>query len=301
MMDGYYAIGEAARLTGLSVKTIRYYANEGVVSPAIVSDNGYRLYSPSDLWRLGLVRLLRQLEFGLPEIRKIRNRSLDVPEIVLWQREVLDLQIQRLLRVRALLERIPAGVWGVESLVYLHTILEAMQMSKEQKEEWLAEHWSSAMIPEDAPESWRQSFLGQIKDSLPDDLTVEQAHAWGELQTVLADAGSAVHAAGRVDPVLWRPSGPRDRSERGGNRSGRSASPGNCRGLDRPVREGSPHDRNFRFRTTVLPVRRADGHRTQQTAVEHHAAAESRETATRLSGSTAHARRTAPQIVLCTA
>lgn len=187
MIDGYCAIGEAARLTGLSVKTIRYYANEGVVSPSIVSDNGYRLYSPSDLWRLGLVRLLRQLEFGLPEIRKILDRSLDVPEIILWQREVLDLQIRHLVQVRTLLDRIPADTWGVESLVHLHTILEAMQMSKEQKEDWLTEHWSSAMIPDDAPESWRQSFLNQIKDSLPDDLSVEQAHAWGELQTLLTD------------------------------------------------------------------------------------------------------------------
>lgn len=186
-MDGYLSIGEAARLTGISVKAIRHYANEQVVAPSAVSESGYRMYDPADVWRLTLVRLLREMEFGLPEIRKIMARSPDIPAVLQWQKEILDMQIAHLTTVRTQLEQIPPDVWGTASLTHLHTILEAMKMSSGEKQSWLQERWSQAMIPEDAPADWRDAFLQQLKDSLPTEWGVEQAAAWADLQAFLND------------------------------------------------------------------------------------------------------------------
>ncbi len=186
MIDGHFSIGEASRRTGLSVKAIRHYANEGIVRPTVVSDAGYRLYSAEDLWRLGLVRILRNLEFGLPEIRKVLERSLDLTAVVRMQRAALDMQIRRLDRARSLLDRVPESIWGQESLHHLSTVLEAMQMSREEREHWVTENWTSTMMA-GAPDEWREAYLRQVRDVLPDELSAEQAKAWSELKELLSD------------------------------------------------------------------------------------------------------------------
>lgn len=187
MINGYYSIGETAHLTGLSIKAIRHYANENLVPPSALSESGYRLYAESDIWRLVLVRMLREMEFGLPQIRKILNRSLDIPSVIRWQKEVLDLQIAHLTNARSRLEQIPCEIFGNASLAYLHTILEAMSMSKEDKQAWLTERWSETMIPEGVSEDWKIAFLQQLKDSLPSEWNAEQTKAWTELQEFLND------------------------------------------------------------------------------------------------------------------
>lgn len=62
-MDGktLYSIGEPARRTGLSVRTIRFYSDAGVVAPTSRSRAGYRLYDLDALLHLALVRTLREL------------------------------------------------------------------------------------------------------------------------------------------------------------------------------------------------------------------------------------------------
>ena len=60
-----YSIGELARLTGSSVKTIRFYSDAGLVQPADRTPAGYRRYDDDALARLHLVRTLRDLGLGL--------------------------------------------------------------------------------------------------------------------------------------------------------------------------------------------------------------------------------------------
>lgn len=59
--DTLYSIGELSRRTGLTVKTIRFYSDRGIVPPTDRSPAGYRLYGPDALARLDLVRTLREL------------------------------------------------------------------------------------------------------------------------------------------------------------------------------------------------------------------------------------------------
>lgn len=64
-------IHELARRAHVNAPTIRYYEKIGVLPPAPRADNGYRVYSESDLERLRFVTRARALDFSLNEIREI--------------------------------------------------------------------------------------------------------------------------------------------------------------------------------------------------------------------------------------
>jgi Cu(I)-responsive transcriptional regulator len=61
-------IKRASEASGLSAKTIRYYEDIGLVSPAR-SDNGYRDYEDSDIHRLKFLQRSRSLGFSIDECR----------------------------------------------------------------------------------------------------------------------------------------------------------------------------------------------------------------------------------------
>jgi DNA-binding transcriptional MerR regulator len=63
--------GDLARATGSTVRTIRFYEEEGLLKPSVVSDGGHRRYTEDDLERLRLISDLRELGLSLCEIRSI--------------------------------------------------------------------------------------------------------------------------------------------------------------------------------------------------------------------------------------
>lgn len=64
-------IGEVARRTGLPVKTIRYYCDEGLLQPKARSAGGYRLFDDENLADLALIRALRAMDVSIPELTRI--------------------------------------------------------------------------------------------------------------------------------------------------------------------------------------------------------------------------------------
>ena len=61
--------GDLARATGNTVRTIRFYEEQALLKPAVVSGGGHRRYTPDDLERLRLILDLRELGLSLCEIR----------------------------------------------------------------------------------------------------------------------------------------------------------------------------------------------------------------------------------------
>lgn len=64
-------IGEVAERVGLSLRTVRYYEEVGLVVPVSRTPGGFRLYDEEAVERLALVRDLKPLGFSLEEIREI--------------------------------------------------------------------------------------------------------------------------------------------------------------------------------------------------------------------------------------
>lgn len=64
-------IGQVAEATGLPVKTVRFYCDQGLIGTVARSAGGYRLFDPAVVGELGLIRVLRAMDVPLPEIRRI--------------------------------------------------------------------------------------------------------------------------------------------------------------------------------------------------------------------------------------
>lgn len=64
-------IGEVAERTGLSLRTIRYYEEVGLVVPSARSQGGFRLYTEPDVQRLGVIMRMKPLGFQLEEMRQL--------------------------------------------------------------------------------------------------------------------------------------------------------------------------------------------------------------------------------------
>lgn len=66
-----HTIGHISKLVGLPAKTIRFYENEGVITPAHRLENGYRAYSDESIEELKLLKYARDLGLPLSEIKKL--------------------------------------------------------------------------------------------------------------------------------------------------------------------------------------------------------------------------------------
>lgn len=99
-----YTVGDVARLSGVSVRTLHHYDQIGLLPPSGRSDAGYRLYSEPDLQRLRQVLFYRELGFGLDDVAQIlASREADADAHLRRQHRLLR---DRLERTQALLKAI---------------------------------------------------------------------------------------------------------------------------------------------------------------------------------------------------
>ncbi len=70
-MSDQMHIGEVAERTGMSLRTIRYYGEMGLVPAAARSSGGFRLYSKNDLDRFRLIMQMKPLDFSLEEMKHV--------------------------------------------------------------------------------------------------------------------------------------------------------------------------------------------------------------------------------------
>jgi DNA-binding transcriptional MerR regulator len=102
-------VGELAKRTGLTVRTLHHYDEMGLLKPSLHTEAGYRLYTRGDVARLQQVLSLRQLGFSLEEVRDCLDRPGFAPlEVIRLHvtrlREQIDLQRKLCERLEALAE-----------------------------------------------------------------------------------------------------------------------------------------------------------------------------------------------------
>ena len=68
-------VNEVSKLTGVSIRTLHYYDEIGLLSPTSITEAGYRLYDDTALERLQHIMLFRELQFPLKDIKEIINGS----------------------------------------------------------------------------------------------------------------------------------------------------------------------------------------------------------------------------------
>ncbi len=72
-----FAIGEAARRSGVSIETIRYYEREGIIAAPRRSTNGRRVFSEAEISALRFIRRCRDLGFSIRDALALRRLASD--------------------------------------------------------------------------------------------------------------------------------------------------------------------------------------------------------------------------------
>ncbi|RTE10634.1 MerR family transcriptional regulator [Paenibacillus whitsoniae] len=94
-MERYWKVGDLSRMTGLTVRTLRFYDQIGLFSPSAQTDTGHRLYNERDLSRLTQIMSLKELGISLEEIKSIvGGKQISPLEIVNLQMTRIKEQIQ---------------------------------------------------------------------------------------------------------------------------------------------------------------------------------------------------------------
>jgi MerR family copper efflux transcriptional regulator len=83
-------IGQVAERTGLSLRTIRFYEENGLVVPTARSEGGFRLYSEADVARLQVVKRMKPLGFTLEEMQELLALLHDLEHASAGRSELLD-------------------------------------------------------------------------------------------------------------------------------------------------------------------------------------------------------------------
>ena len=112
-------IGKAAKQAGLTTKTVRYYANIGLIVPYQDPSSGYRDYSESDLAKLQFIGMARRFNFSIDECRELlalyedRNRSShDVKMLTMQKIDQIKGKIKELESLKDQLSHLAAGCDG---------------------------------------------------------------------------------------------------------------------------------------------------------------------------------------------
>ncbi|GAA4836724.1 MerR family transcriptional regulator [Saccharopolyspora rosea] len=178
-----YTIGELARRTGLSVKTIRFYSDSGVVPPADRTPVGYRLYDVVAVSRLELVRTLRELGAGLPEVRRVLAAETTLAKLAERHLELLERQLRVLQTRRAVLRAVVKLDRSTEEVRLMHKLA---QLSDEERNRLIDEFWDEVSADLTVTPGFTE-WMRSAKPKLPDDPSAEQVAAWIELAELVQD------------------------------------------------------------------------------------------------------------------
>ncbi|WP_329494223.1 MerR family transcriptional regulator [Kitasatospora herbaricolor] len=182
--DTLRSIGELARLTGLTVKTIRFWSDAGVLPPTDRTPAGYRLYGRDALARLGLVRTLRDLGVDLAAIQRVLAREIGVAEVAAVHAEALDVQIRTLQLRRAVLRAAAGRGSTPEEMELMHKLA---KLSDRERTGLINDFIDQVFEGLDVGPEFLAGLRAAVPQ-LPEDPTAEQVDAWVELAELVQDA-----------------------------------------------------------------------------------------------------------------
>ncbi|MFJ9815278.1 MerR family transcriptional regulator [Streptomyces sp. NPDC101151] len=200
--DTLYSIGELARRTGLTVKTVRFYSDKGIVPPTDRSPAGYRLYGLDALARLDLARTLRDLGLDLATVRKVLDREASIPEVAEAHANALDVQIQTLGLRRAVLRAIASRGPTTMEMDLMHRLA---TLSRAERHRLVSDFVDDAFRDlDDNPEF--VALMRSALPELPDDPAPEQVEAWVELAELCQTADLRIALRRTAEDQAQKPS-----------------------------------------------------------------------------------------------
>ncbi len=177
--DTFLTIGDLARRTGLPVKTVRFYADRGIVPPTHRAPTGHRRFDHTAAARLDLVRTLRELGVDLATVRRVLDRETTVAEVAAAHADALDAHLAVLVLRRAVLRWLGSNP---EEIALVH---ELALLSADARRLLVADFLADVF--NGRPEV--EGIARTLTPELPDDPQPAQVAAWVELAELTRDPG----------------------------------------------------------------------------------------------------------------
>ncbi|WP_310604533.1 MerR family transcriptional regulator [Anaerosporobacter sp.] len=138
-----FTVSETAKLTGVSVRTLHYYDEIGLLTPnEVVANTGYRYYSKQSIERLQQILFYRELDFPLKEIVKIMNNtSYNREDALRNQRELLALKRKRLDK---LIELLDSNLKGDNTMSFNEFDMSEIEDAKNKYAKEAEERWGNS-------------------------------------------------------------------------------------------------------------------------------------------------------------
>lgn len=187
-------IGELARRTGVSTRTLRFWSDEGLVAPVGRTRAGYRSSDEGAIARTGLVRTLRELGVDLPTVRRVLDRRATLHEVATTYADVIDAQIRMLTVQRSVLRAVaardrqagdtdPHDTTAIEELTTVHRLARLSAVERERLIHELIDE-TFADLPNESPVAAK---MRAALVELPDEPSPAQLDAWIELAELIGD------------------------------------------------------------------------------------------------------------------
>ena len=109
-------VKDVSEITGVSIRTLRYYDEIGLLKPTELTEAGYRLYDNKALEKLQEIMFFRELEIPLTDIKKIMDSpNYDKEQALLAQKSLLE---QKRNRLNGIIELITDVMKGVNTMSF---------------------------------------------------------------------------------------------------------------------------------------------------------------------------------------
>lgn len=155
-------INDVAKLTGVTVRTLHYYDQIGLLKPSEITDAGYRLYNEEEIMTLQQILFFRELDFPLSEIKEIiNNPSYSKSRALLKQKELL---LKKRDRLDGLIQLLEKTMNGEKSMSFKEFDMSEIEKYKKEYADEVKERWgntdayteSKAKTGNYDKEQWRQ-------------------------------------------------------------------------------------------------------------------------------------------------
>lgn len=185
MNDSLYTIGELARISGIAVRRIRFYSDEGLLPPLSRTRSNYRIYSDADVARLQLIRALREAGVSLEAIGELLAQRLSIRKALELRLDALEAEVsakQRIVNcIRTTLECDEPTEADLRRLWNMTTLTQTQVRNAARRLLDTAAQGSALN------DEWKERMLAASTPELPEKPTPRQIDAWNEITAMLTD------------------------------------------------------------------------------------------------------------------
>lgn len=175
-----YTVKQVAKIAGISVRTLHYYDEYGLLKPSFVRENGYRIYEEKQLFILQQILFFRELEFPLEDIARIMHSpGYDVRQTLADHKRMLEIKKERIEKLLKAVAKTIKSMEGGDNMKNddIFASFDDRQMMEYQEE--AKKRWGKTKAWEQSRErtkNWTKKDYDQIKKQ-GEEFTKELARA----------------------------------------------------------------------------------------------------------------------------